>query len=131
MAAAVSDYRIHTPSPHKLKKSTTLTLDLIQNDNILTHITAARRPGTLVIGFAAETENLRAEARRKLIAKNLDAIVANDVSHPDSGFEVDRNAGLFLTHDSEIVLPNSTKRIMADRILNHLTPLRASASTPA
>jgi phosphopantothenoylcysteine decarboxylase/phosphopantothenate--cysteine ligase len=126
MAAAVSDYRVVSPSPQKLKKVAAMTLELVQNDDILKQISSHRRPGTVVIGFAAETENLRAEARRKLLAKNLDAIVANDVSKADSGFEVDRNAGLFVTHDSEVVLPLSSKRAMAGRILDQLTALRLS-----
>ncbi|WP_263380169.1 bifunctional phosphopantothenoylcysteine decarboxylase/phosphopantothenate--cysteine ligase CoaBC [Granulicella paludicola] len=128
MAAAVSDYRVVSPSLQKLKKAAAMTLKLVQNDDILKQIISHRRPGTVVIGFAAETENLRAEARRKLLAKNLDAIVANDVSGADSGFEVDRNAGLFLTHDSEIALPPSSKLAMAGRILDQLTALRLSRS---
>lgn len=133
MAAAVADYRPATQADQKLKKSTTpgetLTLHLIQNDDILQALVAARRPGTLVLGFAAETQSdpalLRAEARRKLIAKNLDAILANDVSSPDSGFDVEHNAGILLTHTSELILPTSTKRHMADRILSHLAALRS------
>jgi phosphopantothenoylcysteine decarboxylase/phosphopantothenate--cysteine ligase len=133
MAAAVSDYRAVAPAEQKLKKSETgvetFVLELTQNDDILKQIVSARRPGTLVIGFAAETESdpaaLRAEGRRKLIAKNLDAIIANDVSSPDSGFEVDRNAGILITHASETVLPSSTKRHMADRILSHIAALRS------
>ncbi|QMV17347.1 bifunctional phosphopantothenoylcysteine decarboxylase/phosphopantothenate--cysteine ligase CoaBC [Granulicella sp. 5B5] len=133
MAAAVSDYRPTDPAGQKLKKSSssseTLTLHLTQNDDILQNLVAARRPGTLVLGFAAETQSdpaiLRKEARRKLIAKNLDAIIANDVSSPDSGFDVDRNAGILLTHTCETILPTSTKRDMADRILSHLSALRS------
>ncbi len=133
MAAAVSDYRAVAPAEQKHKKNETgaetFVLELTQNDDILKQIVAARRPGTLVIGFAAETESnpasLRAEGRRKLIAKNLDAIIANDVSSPDSGFEVDRNAGILITHASETVLPSSTKRHMADRILSHIAALRS------
>jgi phosphopantothenoylcysteine decarboxylase / phosphopantothenate---cysteine ligase len=133
MAAAVSDYRAVAPAEQKLKKnetgSETFVLELTQNDDILKKIVSSRRPGTLVIGFAAETESdpaaLRAEGRRKLIAKNLDAIIANDVSSPDSGFEVDRNAGILITHASETVLPSSTKRHMADRILSHIAALRS------
>ncbi len=126
MAAAVSDYHVLSPSPQKLKKAAALTLELVPNDDILKQVSAARRPGTIVIGFAAETENLREEARRKLLAKGLDAIVANDVSGADSGFEVDRNAGLFVTRDSEIALPPSSKLEMAGRILDQLTALRLS-----
>jgi phosphopantothenoylcysteine decarboxylase/phosphopantothenate--cysteine ligase len=133
MAAAVADYRVATPAEAKLKKSEqpseTLNLELVRNEDILAQIVAARRPGTLVLGFAAETQPdpdlLRAEARRKLNAKNLDAIIANDVSSSESGFDVDRNAGILITHGSETVLPSSTKREMADTILAHLAALRS------
>jgi len=128
MAAAVADYRLANPSPHKLKKQPTLTLDLVQNPDILAQIVTHRRPGTLVIGFAAESEDLIPEARRKLHTKRLDAVVANDVSDPASGFHVDRNAGYVLTPTAEFPLPASTKRLMADRILDQLPTLRASHS---
>jgi phosphopantothenoylcysteine decarboxylase/phosphopantothenate--cysteine ligase len=128
MAAAVADYRLANPSPHKLKKQPTLTLDLIQNPDILAEIVTHCRPGTVVIGFAAETSDLLPEARRKLHTKGLDAIVANDVSDPASGFHVDSNAGYLLTPTAEFPLPASTKRLMADRILDHLPTIRASHS---
>jgi phosphopantothenoylcysteine decarboxylase/phosphopantothenate--cysteine ligase len=133
MAAAVADYRVLSPAESKRKKSSdkneTITLELTRNDDILESIVAARRPGTVVIGFAAETEpdveRLRAEARRKLVTKGLDAIVANDVSSPDSGFDVDRNAGIFVTGSGETMLPSSTKREMAESILSQVATLRA------
>jgi phosphopantothenoylcysteine decarboxylase/phosphopantothenate--cysteine ligase len=124
MAAAVADYRVLNPAPQKLKKADSLTLELVRNDDILKSVAEARRADTIVIGFAAETENLREEARRKLIAKRLDGIVANDVSGVESGFEVDRNAGFFLTQDAEVELPMSSKRVMAGRILDQIVALR-------
>ena len=131
MAAAVADYRPTTQLPQKLKKSATSSEDLIlhltQNPDILASLVAARRPGTLILGFAAETHDLPAEARRKLLTKRLDALFANDVSSPHSGFDVDRNAGLFLTPGTETAFPPSTKRELADRILTHLAALRTSA----
>ncbi len=123
MAAAVSDYRVIRPSSQKLKTQASFTLELERNDDILKLIAEQRRPGTIVIGFAAETERLLEEGRRKLREKGVDAIVANDVSHPDSGFEVDRNAGVFLTPHTEAALPPSTKRTMADRILDQVVSL--------
>ena len=123
MAAAVSDYRVTRPAPQKLKTQASLTLELERNDDILKLIVERRLPGTIVIGFAAETERLLEESRRKLREKDVDAIVANDVSHPDSGFEVDRNAGVFLTPHTEINLPSSSKRTMADRILDQVVSL--------
>ena len=128
MAAAVSDYHVATPSSQKLKKSNTLTLELSRNDDILLRVIAHRNAKTLVIGFAAETENLLEEARRKLREKGLDAIVANDVSQSNSGFESNYNAGYFITSSEEIELPHSTKRDMADQILHHLIRHRSKLS---
>jgi phosphopantothenoylcysteine decarboxylase/phosphopantothenate--cysteine ligase len=126
MAAAVSDYRVEHPSTQKMKKRPTLTLELTLNEDILRHIILQRRPDTLVIGFAAETENVLAEGRRKLREKGVDAIFANDVSTPDSGFEIDRNAGTLLTLDQELDLGSGSKRVVADRILDSLTAIRSS-----
>jgi phosphopantothenoylcysteine decarboxylase/phosphopantothenate--cysteine ligase len=126
MAAAVSDYRVENPSAQKMKKRATLTLELIQNEDILSHIVLQRRPDTLVIGFAAETEHVLGEGRRKLRDKGVDAIFANDVSTRDSGFEVDHNAGTLLTHDQELDLGSGSKRVIADRILDSLSAIRSS-----
>jgi phosphopantothenoylcysteine decarboxylase/phosphopantothenate--cysteine ligase len=128
MAAAVSDYGLLDPAAGKLKKQPSLTLELVQSPDILSQIVQLRRPGTVVIGFAAETENLIEEAHRKLREKGIDAIVANDVSSPTSGFHVDRNAGFLLTAEAEFTLPASSKRIMADRILDHLEAVRSGIS---
>ncbi len=125
MAAAVSDYRLLNPTSTKRKKTPTLTLELIQNDDILQQLVCHRRPGTLVVGFAAETEHVLEAGRRKLHSKGVDAIVVNDVSQSGSGFEANDNAGVLLTRDREIVLPLSSKRQMADRILDQLSSLSA------
>lgn len=126
MAAAVSDYRVLEPSSQKVKKRERLTLELTLNEDILRQIVLNRRPNTLVIGFAAETERVVEEGRRKLREKGVDAILANDVSQPDSGFEVERNGGTLLMRDGEITIPSCFKREMADRILDHLESLRAA-----
>ena len=120
MAAAVSDFRVREVAPQKLKKRDGLTLELVENDDILREVVRQRRPGTLVIGFAAETERVVEEGRRKLLEKGVDAIVANDVSRQDRGFDVDRNAGVLLTREDEVNLPLSSKREMAERILDRL-----------
>ncbi|HEX5282706.1 MAG TPA: bifunctional phosphopantothenoylcysteine decarboxylase/phosphopantothenate--cysteine ligase CoaBC [Bryocella sp.] len=133
MAAAVADYRVAEPAVYKRKKTAALTLELVQNDDILMRVVRERRDGTLVIGFAAETHNLLEEARRKLRSKGADAIVANDVSRPDAGFESDDNEGFLLTQEREISLPLSSKRFMADALLDELIPLAErlrSASHP-
>ena len=92
-AAAVADYRPVEMASTKLKKTgAELSLQLVQNPDIVqTVATASYRP-TLVIGFAAETDNVAAYANEKLMNKNLDAIVANDVSRQDIGFNSDYNA---------------------------------------
>ena len=126
MAAAVSDYRVLQPGPGKLKTRGNLTLELERNDDILRQIVRRRRPDTVVIGFAAETERVLEEGRRKLREKGIDAILANDVSGRDSGFDVDRNAGVLLMRDEEVDFPLSFKREMADRILDRLRGLRAA-----
>ena len=90
---------------------------------------AHRAPGALIVAFAAEPEpdavRLEAAAREKLRRKGADAIVANDVSAEDAGFDVDRNGGLFLTPEATVPLPQGTKRAMAERILDGVLGLRA------
>jgi phosphopantothenoylcysteine decarboxylase/phosphopantothenate--cysteine ligase len=123
MAAAVADYRVAEPAIYKRKKTATLTLELVQNEDILMRVVRERRHGTLTVGFAAETHNLLEEARRKLRNKGADAIVANDVSRPDAGFESDENEGFLLTREREIPIPLSSKRVMADLLFDELIPL--------
>ncbi|MEZ2346732.1 bifunctional phosphopantothenoylcysteine decarboxylase/phosphopantothenate--cysteine ligase CoaBC [Terriglobus sp. RCC_193] len=125
MAAAVSDYRVACPAPEKLKKKNSLTLELLPTRDILRQVVEQRHAGTIVIGFAAETENVLEEGRRKLRAKGADLIVANDVSYADSGFEADVNEGILISQDVELPLPRGSKREMADRILDW-TRLRQS-----
>jgi phosphopantothenoylcysteine decarboxylase/phosphopantothenate--cysteine ligase len=126
MAAAVSDYRVKEVAPQKLKKQNSMTLELERNDDILQRVVAERRSETVVIGFAAETEHVLEEGRRKLREKGVDAIVANDVSTAESGFEVNRNAGVLLTRNAEIALPMSSKREMAERIFDSLEQIRSA-----
>jgi len=129
MAAAVADYGVAQPAEQKIKKHGNMTLELMQNEDILRHVVRQRRPETLVIGFAAETERVVEEGRRKLREKGVDAMVANDVSQADRGFGVDRNAGVFLTRTEEVELPLESKREMAERILDGLVLMRAAAVT--
>jgi len=81
----------------------------------------------LVIGFAAETDRLVAEARRKLKEKNLDLIVANDVSRADSGFETDTNRVVMIAPDYALALPLMSKRAVAERIVRWLESRSASS----
>jgi phosphopantothenoylcysteine decarboxylase/phosphopantothenate--cysteine ligase len=128
-SAAVADYRVATPSLSKLRRSVPITLDLLPTEDIVARIVRERRKDTLVIAFAAETEDLEMNARTKLLRKGADAIVVNDVSVPGIGFDSDRNAGLFITHDSTVSLPESSKRDMARRILDEIKLLRLSVGS--
>lgn len=127
MAAAVADYRIAAPAEQKIKKSSErLTLDLERTPDILAEAAQKRLPGTFILGFAAETQNIAEEGRRKLREKKVDAIVANDVSGSEAGIGADLNSGIMLLRDREVMLPLSTKRAMAESILNELVLLRIS-----
>jgi len=127
MAAAVSDYTVKT-APQKLKRDEARTLELEPTPDILREIAARRNPGTLVIGFAAETENILANGRAKLERKGIDAIVVNDVSSPHLGFDSKDNAGTILTKDNEVAIPPTSKAAMAQRILDEIKKLRTSSN---
>ena len=127
MAAAVADYRMVEPAVQKIKKKDErLVLELERTPDILAEVAQVRRPGTLVVGFAAETERVAEEGRRKLREKGVDAIVANDVSGTESGIGVDLNAGVMVMRDGEVRIPLSTKRVMADRIWDEVAALRGT-----
>jgi len=87
-----------------------------------------RKAGTLVIGFAAETENVIEHGRDKLLRKGVDAIVINDVARPGLGFDSDNNAATFLTVQTAIELPEMSKRFLAERILDEILSLRRPLS---
>lgn len=124
MAAAVSDYRPQTFSPQKIKKTEAqLTIALERTDDI-TKALGARKTHQILIGFAAETEDLLVHAKRKLIDKNCDLIVANDVSMEGAGFETDTNIVTLLDSEGIIeTLPLLTKREVADIILDRAVAL--------
>jgi phosphopantothenoylcysteine decarboxylase/phosphopantothenate--cysteine ligase len=127
-AAAVSDYRPKAPAAQKIKRREPIQLDLEPTADILAEVAATRAPGTLVVGFAAETEDLMQHGRDKLLRKGADALVLNDVAQPGIGFDSDRNAATFLTRDTAIELPEMSKRDLADRILDEVRALRRPAS---
>jgi phosphopantothenoylcysteine decarboxylase/phosphopantothenate--cysteine ligase len=127
-AAAVADYRAVTVSGQKLKRRGPLTLELEPTEDILAEVVRRRRPGQLIVGFAAETENRMENGRAKLLAKGADAIVVNDVSGQDIGFDADNNAATFLTLSTAIELPKMSKRSLADRILDEILALRRPSS---
>ena len=123
-AAAVADYKPRLQAEQKLKRSGPLVLELEPTEDILAEIVRRRQPGVLVIGFAAETENVLNHGRDKLLRKGADAIVLNDVSREGLGFDADRNAATFLTLATAIDLPEMSKRDLADRILEEVVALR-------
>jgi phosphopantothenoylcysteine decarboxylase/phosphopantothenate--cysteine ligase len=126
MAAAVSDYRPKTASSGKIKKDQAeLTLSLELNPDILREA-GQRKEKRLLIGFAAETESLLANARKKLAEKNLDLIVANDVGRPGAGFAVDTNIVKLIDRSGKIEeLPLMSKEDLADRLLDRILLLRS------
>jgi len=124
-AAAVADYRAVEPSESKIKRTEdALTLRLEPNPDILA--TVAREKGDrLVVGFAAETDNVAENARKKLAQKNADVMVANDVTAEGAGFDVDTNMVTLLSCDGrDLALPRLTKAEVAERILDEVLRLR-------
>ena len=136
MAAAVADYAPVTPATEKIAKhDAPLTLTLQRTPDILADLgqASARRAAPLVlVGFAAETGDLLARAREKRTRKNADLIVANDVSAPGSGFDVDTNAVTIIGRDQEQTLPLQSKASVAEAILDQVEQLiRARTASPA
>jgi phosphopantothenoylcysteine decarboxylase/phosphopantothenate--cysteine ligase len=123
-AAAVADYRPVSVSEQKLKRTGPITLELAPTEDILAEVVRRRRPGQLIVGFAAETNNLMENGRAKLLAKGADAIVVNDVAGEGVGIDADVNAATFLTLSTAIEMPEMPKRNLADRILDEILTLR-------
>jgi len=125
-AAAVADYRVADPSPTKIKRGKeAMTIRLEPNPDILATL-AREKDDRLVIGFAAETENLAENARQKLAWKNADVIVGNDVTAAGAGFDVDTNiVTLFARDGRDLPLPRMSKAEVAQRILDEARRLRA------
>ena len=117
-AAAVADYTPRTPAANKIKKSNeSLALDLVRTPDILSEVAAQTQGLKLVVGFAAETENVAGYARGKLVAKHLDLIVANRVGVADGGFESDQNAMTAYWQDGERVFTPGAKTRLADDLI--------------
>ena len=129
-AAAVADYRPTQRAAEKIKKSeSSLNLSLERTPDILSEVAASRTNGLLVVGFAAETEDVLQNALVKLNAKKLDAIIANDVSRDDIGFDNEMNAVTILTQDAAPrELPAMTKIEAAHLILDEIVRLRQAKS---
>jgi phosphopantothenoylcysteine decarboxylase/phosphopantothenate--cysteine ligase len=132
-AAAVADYRPAEPATAKIKRTKdALTIRLEPNPDILA--TVAKSKGErVVVGFAAETDHVAENARKKLAQKNADLIVANDVTAEGAGFDVDTNIVAIFSRDGrDLALPRLTKAEVAQRILDEVLRLRgALRSKPA
>ena len=123
MAAAVADYRPARPAAQKLKKGAgPLKIELERTTDILASL-APRKGKRVVVGFAAETENVEENARRKLREKKLDMVVVNDVSRSDAGFEVDTNAVVMIDAAGSVEVPLASKDEVAGRILDRVEEL--------
>ena len=125
-AAAPADYRAKEVAPQKIKKQggEPMTFTLVENPDVAATLGKAKRSGQVFVGFAAETNDVLAHARDKLARKNLDMIVANDVTRPGAGFDVDTNIVTLITKDGQEALPMMSKAEVAQRILDHALALR-------
>ncbi|HEV2802753.1 MAG TPA: bifunctional phosphopantothenoylcysteine decarboxylase/phosphopantothenate--cysteine ligase CoaBC [Pyrinomonadaceae bacterium] len=133
-AAAVSDYRPAKRAEQKLKKSgDVLTLTLEPTPDILASVAATRHDDLLVVGFAAESENVIAHAREKLVRKKLDAIVANDITRDGAGFDGETNIITLIARDRDapLELPLMSKLEAAHRILDEVVRLRRARASEA
>jgi phosphopantothenoylcysteine decarboxylase/phosphopantothenate--cysteine ligase len=120
--AAVSDYRPKSAAGQKIKRKGTMSLELEPTPDILREL-AQKKTSQLVVGFAAETENVLENARQKLVSKNLDAVVVNDVSREGVGFDSDRNAVTIITRDEVVEVAETTKWEVAQRVLDQIVRL--------
>jgi phosphopantothenoylcysteine decarboxylase/phosphopantothenate--cysteine ligase len=125
MAAAVADYRPARLAVHKLKRGelgATTDLPLVANPDLLAGLGQARgsRTAPVLVGFAAETRDVVANARAKLAAKRCDMVIANDVGEPGAGFAVDTNRVTVVDHDAAVEIPAGPKTEVAHRILDRV-----------
>ena len=125
-AAAPADYRAKEIAPQKIKKQggEPMTFTLVENPDVAATLGKAKRSGQVFVGFAAETNDVLAHAKDKLTRKNLDMIVANDVTRPGAGFDVDTNIVTLITKDGQEALPMMSKAEVAQRILDRALALR-------
>ena len=125
-AAAVADYRPATVAKTKIKKKSgePLILTLEENPDIAKTIGQMKKAKQTLVGFAAETDHVASHAKKKLEAKNLDMIVANDVSKPGAGFNTETNIAALMTKDETKELPLMSKRQLADVILDKIMEIR-------
>ncbi|HEV2399965.1 MAG TPA: bifunctional phosphopantothenoylcysteine decarboxylase/phosphopantothenate--cysteine ligase CoaBC [Candidatus Sulfotelmatobacter sp.] len=127
--AAVSDYRAKSAAGQKIKRKGPMTLELEATPDILSEL-SQKKKNHIIVGFAAETENVLENARQKLVSKNLDAIVVNDVSREGVGFDSDRNAVTIITRDEVVEVPETTKWEVAQKVLDQIAKLRQPRKSP-
>jgi phosphopantothenoylcysteine decarboxylase/phosphopantothenate--cysteine ligase len=129
MSAAVADYRVAKPAKDKLKRGklgAKPALELVANPDLLAELGAARKgKSPVLVGFAAETQDVVANAQAKLVTKRCDLIVANDVSEAGSGFATETNRVTLVDKAGATELPQATKAVVAHRILDHVVTLLA------
>lgn len=128
--AAVCDYRPKSTAGQKMKRKGPTTLELEPTPDILKDI-SLKKGMQILVGFAAETENVLENARQKLVSKNLDAIVVNDVSREGVGFDTERNAVTIITRDDVVEVPETTKWEVARRVLDQIVHLRQKRNSPS
>jgi phosphopantothenoylcysteine decarboxylase / phosphopantothenate---cysteine ligase len=130
MTAAVADFRPKVAAEQKIKRQSEMTLELQPTADILAEV-ARRKTSQVVVGFAAETENVLDNARKKLASKSLDAIVVNDVSREGIGFDSDRNAVTIISQGEVIEVPETSKWEVAHRVLDQVVKLRNRSGVPS
>ncbi|PYV97045.1 MAG: bifunctional phosphopantothenoylcysteine decarboxylase/phosphopantothenate--cysteine ligase CoaBC [Acidobacteria bacterium] len=128
--AAVSDYRPKFAATQKIKRKRAMSLELEPTADILSEL-ARQKTSQILVGFAAETENVLENARQKLASKSLDAIVVNDVSREGTGFDSDRNAVTIITHHEVVEVPETSKWDVAQRVLDQVVRLIQNRRMPA
>ncbi len=124
-AAAVADFTVRGAAEEKIKRKGPMTLELEPTIDILAEL-GVKKGNRIVIGFAAETNDVLANARKKLESKSLDAIVLNDVSQPGIGFDSERNAVTILTHAGTETVPETSKWEVAHRVLDVVVKIKVS-----
>ncbi|HET9839592.1 MAG TPA: bifunctional phosphopantothenoylcysteine decarboxylase/phosphopantothenate--cysteine ligase CoaBC [Candidatus Angelobacter sp.] len=124
-AAAVADFTVRRAAEEKIKRRGPISLELEPTVDILAEI-GAKKGKRIVVGFAAETNDVLANARKKLESKSLDAIVLNDVSQPGIGFDSERNAVTILTHSGTESVPETSKWEIAHRVLDAVVRIKST-----
>ena len=128
-AAAVADFTVRRAADEKIKRKGHMTLELEPTVDILAEI-GSKKGSRIVVGFAAETNDVLANARKKLESKSLDAIVLNDVSQPGIGFDSERNAVTILTRSGAEAVPETSKWEVAHRVLDAVVRIKAGRTVP-